>query len=264
MEVKGNLKKMHTEYGNPVRYTLELSGEKISMNDLIGKEITIEHTDVINCISCGVVTKKSFGGGFCYKCFTTSPMASECIIRPELCRGHLGEGRDVEWEEKHHSQPHHVYLAASSGVKVGVTRADQIPTRWIDQGASRGILLADVPYRQLAGEIEVALKEHISDKTAWQRMLKNEITDIDLEELKEEMIEYLDEAYHDFISDEDDITEIEYPVDEFPTKVKSNKLEKVGSITGVLKGIKGQYLIFDEGKVMNVRSHSGFEVILKY
>lgn len=264
MEIKGNLRKMHTEFGNPVQYKLSLGDKTISMNDLIGKKISIEYTGIINCIDCGVVTKKSFGGGFCYSCFTTSPMASECIIRPELCEGHLGKGRDAEWEEKYHNKPHFVYLAASSGVKVGVTREDQIPTRWIDQGASRGIILAEVPYRQLAGLIEVSLKEHISDKTAWQRMLKNEITDTDLEELKEEMIEYLDEVYHDFISDEDDITEIEYPVEEFPTKVKSNKLEKVGSITGVLKGIKGQYLIFDEGRVMNVRSHSGFEVILKY
>lgn len=263
MEFKGNLNKMRTEQGNPVQYKLQLGDAEINMNELIGKEISLEYTGTINCISCGVVTKKSFGGGFCYKCFTSSPMASECIIRPELCEGHLGKGRDAEWEEKHHNKPHYVYLAASSGVKVGVTREDQIPTRWIDQGASRGIILAEVPYRQLAGLIEVSLKEHISDKTAWQRMLKNEITDADLEELKEEMIEYLDEEYYDFISDNDDVTEIEYPVTEFPTKVKSNKLEKVGSISGILKGIKGQYLIFDEGRVINIRSHSGYEVILK-
>jgi hypothetical protein len=263
MEVKGDLRKMKTELKDKVEYTLTLSGESVVMNDLIGKQVTISHTGTIHCVDCGVVTKKSFGQGFCYPCFQKSPMNSECIIRPELCEAHLGNGRNPEWEESHHNTDHYVYLAASSGVKVGVTRADQIPTRWIDQGASRGILLAEVPYRQLAGEIEVALKEHISDKTAWQRMLKNEQTDSDLVDLKEEMISYLDESYHDFISDEDDVIEIEYPVDEFPEKVKSNKLEKVGEITGILKGIKGQYLIFDEGRVMNVRSHSGFEVVLK-
>ena len=180
MEVKGDLSKMRTALKDKVEYTLTLGDESILMNDLVGKEITISHTGTIHCVDCGKVTKKSFGQGFCFPCFQKSPMNSECIIRPELCEAHLGKGRNPEWEESQNNTEHYVYLAASSGVKVGVTRADQIQTRWIDQGASRGILLAKVPYRQLAGEIEVALKEHISDKTAWQRMLKNEQTDAEL------------------------------------------------------------------------------------
>ena len=259
MTVKGVLSKMKVEHSSPVSYKLNFA-EDVLVNDWIGKHLTIKFDGVIHCISCEKQIKKAFGQGFCYPCFQNDPSNSECIIRPELCEAHMGKGRDVEWEERNHNQPHYVYLAASSGVKVGVTRETQVPTRWIDQGASSAIILAEVPYRQLAGEIEVSLKEHISDKTAWQRMLKNELIDVDLEELKEEMIECLDEGYHDFISDNDDVLDIEYPVQEFPLKVKSMKLDKIPVIEGVLKGIKGQYLIFNEGRVINLRNHSGYEV----
>ncbi len=257
--MKGVLHKMKVELGYTVSYQLNLD-ETIQMHELIGKHLTIKFDGIIHCVACNEKIKKAFGQGFCYPCFINDPSNSECIIKPELCEAHLGKGRDPEWEERNHNQPHVVYLAASSGVKVGVTRETQIPTRWIDQGASSAIILAEVPYRQLAGEIEVSLKEHISDKTAWQRMLKNELTDVNLLELKDEMIELLDEQYHDFISDNDEIIEINYPVQEFPLKVKSVKLDKVPLFEGVLKGIKGQYLIFNEGRVLNIRNHSGYEV----
>lgn len=251
---------MSTSLDEEVQYSFNIDGEKVILNDWIGKEVALHFTGEINCIDCGKLTNKSFGQGFCYPCFMNSPQNSPCIIRPELCEAHEGKGRDVEWEETHHNRPHFVYLAKSSGVKVGVTREDQIPTRWIDQGASEGIKLAYVPYRQLAGEIEVLLKEFISDKTNWQRMLKNQISSVDLLDLKEEMIENLPEEYHDFIADDDDVISLNYPVYQYPTKVQSIKLEKVNQFKAVLKGIKGQYLIFEGGIVINLRNHSGFKV----
>jgi hypothetical protein len=257
---EGNLSKMKTTLDDPIQYHLSLS-EELCINDFIGKEITLTWSGRINCTSCGKVTKKSFGQGFCYPCFINSPNAAECILRPELCRAHLGEGRDPEWEEKHHNQPHVVYLAASSAVKVGVTRAEQVPTRWIDQGATAAIRLAEVPNRYEAGRIEVSLKEFFTDKTSWQRMLKNEIDEsIDLEEEKWSLEDQLPQDITEYFSENDEIIELNYPVIEFPEKVKSVGFDKVPTIQGKLMGIKGQYLIFDGGLVLNIRKHTGYYV----
>lgn len=260
MQVTGHFEKMKTVLDEPVRYTLSLDGTEIEMNDLIGQHIEIRFTGDIHCRICGKRTNKSFGEGYCYDHFMNHPANSPCILRPELCEGHLGKGRDVQWEEDHHVQPHVVYLALSSGVKVGVTRETQVPTRWIDQGASQAIKLAEVPYRQLAGEIEVELKEYMTDKTNWQRMLKNQIADADLLEQKDYTATLLPEAYYDYISDDDDIVEISYPVLEFPEKVKSINLDKTPEVSGKLLGIKGQYLILEGGQVFNVRRHTSYLV----
>lgn len=258
--ISGNLKKMHSTLKDEVRYKLHLS-EEISMNDLIGSSFRMEFTGVINCRKCGVVTRKTFGEGFCYSCFSTAPEASECVIRPELCRAHLGEGRDLEWEQKHHNQPHIVYLAASSAIKVGVTRAVQVPTRWIDQGASSAVILAETPNRYEAGRIEVAMKELYTDKTHWQKMLKNDIDEsIDLLEEKWNLEEQLPGDILDFFSEDETLWELNYPVLEFPEKVKSITLDKVPVVEGVLKGIKGQYLLLEGGQVFNMRRHTGYHV----
>ena len=257
---EGNLHKMKTTLDDTIQYHLSLS-EEICLNDFVGKEITLTWAGRINCTNCGKITKKSFGQGFCYPCFISSPNAAECILRPELCRAHLGEGRDPEWEEKHHNQPHVVYLAASSAVKVGVTRAQQVPTRWIDQGASSAIRLAEVPNRYEAGRIEVSLKEFFTDKTSWQRMLKNEVDEsIDLEEEKWSLEDQLPADIIEYFSENDEIIEFNYPVIEFPEKVKSVGFDKVPTIQGKLMGIKGQYLIFEGGLVLNIRKHTGYYV----
>src|SRR5688572_27966152 len=146
-EYLGNISKMKTQLNDIVEYSLVLGDDRVGMNALLDQSISLTHTGRIFCVSCGKQTKKSFGQGFCYPCFMNSPDNAECIIKPELCRAHLGEGRDVEWEKNHHLQPHYVYLALSNEVKVGVTRNTQVPTRWIDQGASAAIIIAEVPYR---------------------------------------------------------------------------------------------------------------------
>lgn len=259
---EGNLSKMKTSLEEVVQYRIQLNDE-VNMNELVGKNVRLEWNGIINCQKCSKETKKSFGEGFCYSCFISAPEAAECILRPELCRAHSGEGRDPEWEEKHHNQPHVVYLAASSAVKVGITRATQVPTRWIDQGASAAIRLAEVENRYEAGRIEVALKEFFTDKTSWQRMLKNEIDEsIDLEEEKWSLEEHLPADITEYFSEDDEIVEINYPVIEYPTKVKSVSFDKVPVIEGKLIGIKGQYLIFEGGVVLNIRKHTGYYISL--
>ena len=230
----------------------------LGMNQWIGKHIQFHFNGEIYCLDCGQRTKKSFNQGFCYTCFQNSPMSSECIIKPELCRAHLGEGRDMEWERKHHLKDHYVYLAVSSGVKVGITRDTQVPTRWIDQGASYAVPIARTPNRYLCGMIEVSLKQHLSDRTAWQRMLKNEITHVDLTEKREEVFKLIPKEYHKYLLKKEDILNIQYPVNEYPTKVNSLSFDKTPTIQGRLMGIKGQYLIFENGQVLNMRKHQAY------
>lgn len=259
----GKIRKMSTHLDDQVHYVLNLS-EDVNMNDLIGQEIHLEWRGVIHCCKCSKVTKKSFGQGFCYPCFKTAPEAAECIIRPELCRAHLGEGRDPEWEEKHHNQPHIVYLAASSAVKVGVTRANQVPTRWIDQGASSAIQLATTPNRYESGRVEEALKGFFADKTHWQKMLRNDIdVNINLVDEKWSLEEHLPADILALFSENDEITLLNYPVLEYPKKVKSLTFDKSPIVRGKLMGIKGQYLLFEGGEVLNLRRHTGYYVEIK-
>ena len=240
-------------------------GDEIDMNSLIGKQVRITFENTIHCVVTGKKIKKTFGEGMSYPAWISSPSSVESIIRPELSRIHEGIAlRDAEWEEEHHNKPHFVYISRTAGIKVGVTRSINVPYRWIDQGAVEAILLVETPYRQLAGLIEVSLKEHMSDKTNWRAMLKNEmLNDIDLVDAKEEVLELLDESYYDFISEDDEVTEIEYPVIEYPLKVSSMKLDKLPVIDLKLMGIKGQYLIFEGGKVINIRSHAGYRVTIE-
>ncbi len=255
---------MRTSLGDVVQYQLHLGEDVVDMNGLVGKELKFHYHGFINCVSCGREIKKAFGQGFCYPCFMNSPMNSECIVRPELCEAHLGKGRDPEWEEKYHNRPHVVYLALTSGIKVGVTREDQIPTRWIDQGAWKAILFAEVPYRRLAGELETFLKDYISDKTNWQRMLKDlRDEETDLVDEKNDLLDELDEELGQYYAEDDTVTELIYPVLEYPTKVKSLNFEKTPDLGGLLQGIRGQYLIFEGGQVINIRKFSGYFVDLE-
>lgn len=263
MDYNGQLHKMKVSQAEQVSYKLILGEDAIDMNALLGKAISLRWDGEIRCIKCDKKTKSSFNQGFCYNCFMTAPESADCILRPELCKAHLGEGRDVKWEEEHHNQPHVVYLAASDAVKVGVTRETQIPTRWIDQGAQAAIVVAEVPNRYLAGVLEVELKQHFTDKTNWQRMLKNEIDEsIDLVDAKWSLEEILPADLLEYFSEDDTIIEFDYPVLEFPKTVKSFTFDKEAEIAGTLLGIKGQYLLFDGGRVINLRRHSGYIITL--
>lgn len=256
------LQKMRVTNNDEVHYFLRGEDEELPMHELLGRTITLQFGGKITCMNCGKQIRKSYQG-FCYQCFSEAPQAAECIVHPELCEAHLGKGRDPEWEEAHHNQPHVVYLAESGGVKVGVTRSTQIPTRWIDQGAAATIVLAEVPYRQLAGQIEVELKQFISDKTDWRKMLRNDLQDVDLVEQKHALGELLSKSLLEYVTDDDTVQRFHYPVTAYPDKVASVRLDKTREFAQRLAGIKGQYLIFDTGEVLNVRNHSGYHVSIE-
>ena len=218
-EVTGNIRKLRARDEHGVRYELPVGDALVDMNARIGDAISLRFDGIINCTKCGRQTKKSFGQGFCYPCFRSAPEASECILRPELCRAHEGEARDMEWARRHCLREHVVYLAKSSAVKVGITRDAQVPTRWLDQGASEAIVFARVPNRYTAGMLEVSMKAHLTDRTNWRRMLRNEIADDDLGARKAELADKIDPAFRDYLSDEDQVWRFEYPVLTYPEKV---------------------------------------------
>ncbi|QZE13892.1 DUF2797 domain-containing protein [Halosquirtibacter laminarini] len=262
MQYKGNLRKMSVKESTPIQYALNLSNETIDLNQCIGQSIKLEFTGVINCIDCGKKTSKSFSQGFCYNCFRNSPMAEPSIINPELSRAQWGEARDLKWAIEHDLIPHYVYLALSSEVKVGVTRHHQVPTRWIDQGATAAAILCETPNRHIAGVIEIVLKNHYTDKTSWMKMLKNDIGSISqLEAELKKAGTYLPKELQRYLVSKHEIRSLEYPVDTYPEKVKSITFDKTPKVEGTLMGIKGQYLIFEHG-VFNIRRHSGYQVTL--
>ncbi len=262
MYYSGVLKKMMTENISPVQYYLDMGDDFLNMNQLLDKTIEISFKEY-QCLSCGK-NKKIFRQGFCYDCFYNQPQAGDWIMRPELSTAHLNkEDRDLEYEKAVQLQPHIVYLANSSNVKVGVTRKAQIPTRWIDQGAHEAIEIVEVPNRYLAGITEVALKEHVSDKTNWRKMLTNSIAEVDLKEEREKLAKYIPEEAKQYYLENNNETSIQFPIEEYPQKIKSLNLDKSPNYSGKLKGIKGQYLIFEDNIVFNVRNWEGYVCELK-
>jgi len=265
MKKEGVILKMKTELKPVVDYYLPIGTEEVYMNELIGKNLNISYLGEIHCIRCDKLTKKSYFQGYCYPCFINSPETDECILRPELCRAHEGISRDMEWSKNNCLQDHYAYLAITSGLKVGVTRFSQIPIRWIDQGAWKTIRLARTPNRHLAGTIEVELKRYLADKTNWRHMLTNQLAkEINLEAEKFRVSQLLPEEMKKHITDDNQITEIKYPVKHFPEKVKSISFDNENEYQGKLSGIKGQYLIFEGGNVINIRKHNGYLISLKY
>lgn len=259
MQLSGNLIKMRSEAADPIHYYLALGDVEIDMNSLLGKEITMKHNGVINCINCGKKTNKSYSQGFCYNCFLTAPEADESVIRPELSKAHLGIARDMEWAKEHDLIDHFVYLSVTSDLKVGVTRHTQIPTRWIDQGAVKAIKLARTPNRHIAGVIEVFLKRFVADKTQWQAMLKGNInTNIDLLAEKVRLVDKLPGELHKYAEPDSSISIFTYPEWSKTESINSVGFDSTPEITGRLAAIKGQYLIFDDGRVINIRKHNGY------
>lgn len=261
MTYQGVLTKMKTEFANPVQYYLVFENDFINFNQLLNKSIKIEFVKH-QCLNCSL-DKPIYRQGFCKSCFFDIPQAADWIIKPELSKAHLDEeDRDLEYEKKVQLTPHIVYLANSSNVKVGVTRKGQVPTRWIDQGAHEAIEIVEVPNRYLAGITEVALKDYVADKTNWRKMLKNDIEDENLITWREKLKQFIPKEALDFYIETNTETEITFPVLRYPIKPKSLNIEKQKQFQGVLKGIKGQYLIFEDDTVFNIRSNEGLVVTI--
>ncbi|MCS5587760.1 MAG: DUF2797 domain-containing protein [Porticoccaceae bacterium] len=267
--VSGHLSKMQVQLAEQVQYLLPLDDQRLPLNQLLGKPVRLEYLGDIHCIHCGRRSKKSFSQGYCYPCFRKLPQCDTCIMSPEKCHYHQGTCRDPAWGEQYCFADHFVYLANSSGVKVGITRGSQVPTRWIDQGATQALPIFRVQSRYQAGLIEDCLREHIADRTHWQKMLKGNSEPVDLAQIRDTLLaqsesglsmleqefglQALQRLYHETT------VEINFPVLEFPEKVKSFNLDKQPVVEGLLQGIKGQYLILDTG-VINIRKYTAYNV----
>ena len=269
MKIQGNLHKMHTAAQSPVVYSVELGGQRLELNDWLGKHIRIEYLQEIECIHCGRPTRKSFNQGYCYPCFSSLAQCDRCIMSPEQCHFHLGTCREPEWALEHCMRPHIVYLANTSGLKVGITRESQLPTRWIDQGAVQAMPVLRVSKRYHAGLIEAAFRQYVSDRTNWRSMLKNEVEETDLyrlfESLWPEVSEHLDAELLDdaeLLASPDATLGIDYPALAYPQKITSFNLDKNPLAEGRLQAIKGQYLLLDSG-VINIRKYGGYLVSMQ-
>ncbi len=266
----GTLKKMATSLddNNVAQYRLRIADNELPLNNVIGKKLTLNHTGNIFCSNCGKKTKKSYSQGHCFVCTRKLASCDLCIMKPETCHFSEGTCREPEWAESHCFVPHYVYLSNTSGIKVGITRHTQVPTRWIDQGATQGLLIFKVSTRQLSGLVEVELAKLVNDKTHWQAMLKGHNENQDLKAVAAELIPQIESRLNELLMENGDykieslnesIQPINYPIEEFPVKVKSFNFDKTPEVSGTLKGIKGQYLIFDSG-VINIRKFSSYEV----
>lgn len=261
MEMTLRLSKMKTDLSDQVSYSLANEDQSIEFTKFLGKTISLQFTGNIYCENCGKKTKKSYSQGHCFPCTLKLASCDLCILKPETCHYAQGTCREPEWALTHCFRPHIVYLANSSGLKVGITRETQVPTRWIDQGATQALSVLRVKDRFTSGLVETIFKKHVNDKTDWRRMLKGASEEVDLKVLAQELLEKvqveLQNMEYELLNEE--IVNISYPVLNYPEKVKSLNLDKTPEVIGTLTGIKGQCLMFNDS-VINIRSHSGYEV----
>jgi len=260
-----------------VEYKFILDRQKIDLPFILGQELEIEWSGQIYCVSCGGKTPKSYSQGHCYKCFKTKASCDMCIMKPETCHYHLGTCREEKFAQEVCFQPHIVYLANSSALKVGITRLGQMPTRWLDQGATQALPIMQVGSRRLSGQLEIMFAEQVADKTDWRKLLKGQAPALDLIALRDELLDefapHIESIRDEFslsldfnegleILEHEHPREFVYPIAEYPDKIKSHNLDKTAKIRGRLQGIKGQYLMLDTG-VINIRKYTGYELTLR-
>lgn len=267
--LEGALQKMPAEITSEVKYQLKLGDQSIDLNTYIGQPIKLAYQGQIHCTHCGRKTNKSFAQGHCYPCFKKLPQCDLCIMSPEKCHFDQGTCRDPAWGEQFCFQSHYVYLANSSGIKVGITRGTQIPTRWIDQGAIQALPILRVDTRFQSGLVERIFGEHVADKTNWRAMLKGQVDPLDLIAERDRLFELCHTELSELENSvglqalqrlpDAEVLELNYPVLNYPAKVTSLNFDKTPVVEGVLQGIKGQYLILDTG-VINLRKFTAYEV----
>ena len=269
IQITGTLAKMRASLLNgEVQYRLPVGDEEVALNAFIGKTLTLTHTGNIFCCSCGKKTKKSYSQGHCFVCMKKLASCDMCIMKPETCHFSEGTCREPQWGEDNCFVDHYVYLSNTSSIKVGITRHTQIPTRWIDQGATQGLPIAKVKNRLISGLVEIELAKLIADKTNWRTLLKGNNEPLALKEATLELLPQVEEAIAKIQAEhgedsvellDENILDITFPVNEFPTKIVSHNFDKNPEVTGVLNGIKGQYLLFDTG-VINIRKFGSYEI----
>ncbi|MGV8842387.1 MAG: DUF2797 domain-containing protein [Pseudomonas sp.] len=266
---RGAISKMRVSLGSPVQYSFRLGEQEVPVNPLIGKTLRLEFLGAIHCSHCGRKTKTSFSQGYCYPCMKKLAQCDTCIMSPERCHYDAGTCRDPAWGEQFCMTEHVVYLANSSGVKVGITRANQVPTRWMDQGAIQALPIFRVATRQQSGLVEDLLRSQVADRTNWRALLKGDAAPVDLPAVREQLFEACAEGLQGLqqrfglqaiqaVSDAPAV-DIHYPIDAYPAKISSFNLDKNPIAEGTLLGIKGQYLLFDTG-VINIRKYTAYQI----
>lgn len=268
---RGALSKMQIELAAPAQYRLQLGEQSIDLNALIGRQLRLEYLGAIHCSHCGRRTRTSYSQGYCYPCMQKLAQCDLCIMSPERCHYHLGTCREPDWGEQFCMTDHVVYLANSSGAKVGITRASQLPTRWLDQGASQALPIMRVATRQQSGLVEDLLRSRVADKTNWRALLKGDAVPLDLPALREQLFEHCAEGISALQQrfglqaiqplPAAEVLEIRYPVETYPAKISSFNLDKQPLAEGRLLGIKGQYLMFDSG-VINIRKYTAYQLAI--
>ncbi|WP_017938402.1 DUF2797 domain-containing protein [Zestomonas thermotolerans] len=268
---RGSLSKMAAQLDEPVRYAFRSGEVEVPVNPLIGRHLRLEYLGAIHCIHCGRRTKTSFSQGYCYPCMQKLAQCDLCIMSPERCHYDAGTCREPAWGERFCMTDHVVYLANSSGIKVGITRASQVPTRWLDQGASQALPILRVATRQQAGFVEDLLRSQVPDRTNWRALLKGDAEPLDLPAIRDELFERCAEGLEALqrrfglqaiqpLADARPL-EIRYPVEAYPAKISTFNLDKSPVAEGTLLGVKGQYLLFDSG-VINVRKYTAYQIAI--
>jgi len=269
--IYGRAKKMTHKIGNPVEYSLVLGEHHYPINEFIGSDFSLQFTGNIHCVACNRQISKAYQQGFCFPCTQRLAQCDLCILKPHLCHFDAGTCREPQWGDKHCNTAHIVYLANTSGLKIGVTRASQIPTRWIDQGAHQALPIFKVKRRLQAGLIEELIATKINDRTNWRNMLKGLAPTLDLAAERDLIfsefagkIQAIAQRFNfgdiEFLTNEE-VVDLKYPVHTYPQKINSLNLAKTPLITNKLLGIKGQYLIFEHG-VLNIRNYTGYELAI--
>lgn len=266
---RGAISKMRIALDAPAQYSLRLNDAQYALNPLIGQTVRLEFLGSIHCTHCDRVTKKSFAQGYCWPCFSKLAQCDSCIMSPEKCHFDAGTCREPQWAQDFCMTDHFVYLANSTGVKVGITRSSQLPTRWLDQGAIQAVPIFRVATRQQSGFVEDVLRSQVTDRTNWRALLKGDVEPIDLIAIREQLLESCAEPLQALqqrfglqaiqpITDVD-VLDIAYPVEAYPAKITSFNLDKNPVAEGTLIGIKGQYLLFDTG-VINIRKYTSYQL----
>ena len=272
---KGQLQKMSVIDADPIEYSFawvdgkSVGSEKMSVNQFLGQKISLRFSGKINCIACKRAIKKTYQQGYCFPCAQKLAACDMCILKPETCHFHLGTCREPEWGQANCFVPHVVYLANSSGLKVGLTRETQIPTRWIDQGAIQALPILRVKSRYQAGLLEVGIAQLVADKTDWRKLLLNHAESLDLATKRDELFSQISSSIQQIagkfkfgdieILTAEKTKNFKYPILEYPSKVTALSFDKTAEISGILTGIKGQYLLLDTG-VINLRKFTGYEI----
>ena len=268
---RGAVSKMQIALAAPAQYSLRLGHEQLALNPLIGQSVRLEFLGSINCTHCARSIKKSFAQGYCWPCFSTLAQCDSCMMSPEKCHYDAGTCREPEWAQSFCMTDHFVYLANSTGVKVGITRGTQLPTRWLDQGAIQALPIFRVATRQQSGFVEDVLRSQVADRTNWRALLKGDVEPIDLLAIREQLMDSCTQPLQALqqrfglqaiqpITDVD-VLDISYPVEAYPKKISSFNLDKNPIAEGTLIGIKGQYLLFDTG-VINILKYTAYQLAI--